>query len=338
MSTDNIPGDSDIEVVSRDGGTTDSLWGPVPPEQRLEWLRAAQAAWPFYPGAAVGGLTARTLAEGHLVNSASLIRVARNAFEAGFTPTEYKVLRGLIRGIAPDHLVLKRDERDGWGADFFEIDAHQWRGWLDLVRGGMPVTQALDRLFTEQGEVSEPSQAASECETHTPGAMPAGPAEPRPSRFGTARGSSGGWGIPFSSAADRTPERYPWFRVLEVFPPVKGPARTATGKYASQAEGDAWRDTLAKLVDDFSAAGFSAQDLYTLYLTLARLTDDDWARVDKRLFVGAGVHTREAWMLAPIPERWSEWPMLVHEKGLLPHEATDHILDGSGQRERRRWF
>ena len=142
-------------------------------------------------------------------------------------------------------------------------------------------------------------------------------------RFGTGPSTMGNWGIPLGRR-----DRYGWWRILEVFPPVRGAARTGTGKYQSREAGDAWEAALDDLVDALLAAGFSPQDFYTLCLTLQGLTDDQWARVDKRLFTGEGVHTRRGWLLTPIPEKWADWPRLVHDRGLLPHEATAHVLGG----------
>ncbi|GAA1854894.1 hypothetical protein GCM10009796_16210 [Microbacterium koreense] len=120
-----------------------------------------------------------------------------------------------------------------------------------------------------------------------------------------------------------------WYRVLEMFPPRPAAARTGTGKYVSSEAGEVWDASLRELILRLSGAGFTAQDLYTVYLTLDRLSEDEWARVDKRLFVGDGVHTRHGWRIALVPEKWTAWPRLVHEDGLLPHEATDHILGGA---------
>lgn len=141
--------------------------------------------------------------------------------------------------------------------------------------------------------------------------------------FGAGRSMGGGWGIPFGGAGRRG-----WWRVFEAFPPRRGVARTGTGKYARTAEGAAWEADLVELADALTSAGFTPEDLYILSLTLQNLTDDQWARVDKRLFAGDGVNTRDRWMLWPLPEKWTEWPRLVHARGMLPHEATEIVLGG----------
>ncbi|QTV78994.1 hypothetical protein [Microbacterium sp. NIBRBAC000506063] len=109
---------------------------------------------------------------------------------------------------------------------------------------------------------------------------------------------------------------------------MRAPLRTGTGKYVSREDGLAWEEALNGVARAFEAAGFTARDLYVLYLTLDRLTEDQWARVDKRLFEGEGVHTRDGWLLSPIAEKWAAWPRLVHDTGLLPHEATERVLGG----------
>ncbi len=307
MSTD-IPASAraPIEIVSRaDAAADDDLWGEVPRDQRLAWLRAVQHSWPFFPGATVGGLTARDLSEGHLVHSVSLIRVARNAFEAGFAPDEYAELRRLLRGGAPDQLVIGRDHRPEHAAHFFEIDANQWIGWYERVRAGASAEDALRCFLASQDERT------------------------RADGFGKGPSASGGWGIPFRRRRPGGVDWYPWDRVFEVFPPVRTVHRTSTGRFVSDKEGEAWVAARDAIAIGLEAVGFTPQDLYVLYLTLHRLTEDQWARVDKRLFVGDGVHTREHWMLAPVPEMWSAWPQFVHEQGMLPHEATDCILDGT---------
>lgn len=139
-----------FEIISaREPHFEESMWGAVPIEQRLDWLRAAASSWPYFPGVTAGSMTDQALASGQLVRSAALVRVARNAFEAGFTPDEYRELRRLIRGVAPDHLVVKRDVHERFAARYFEIDARMWRGWLDLVRDGMPSDKALERFLAE---------------------------------------------------------------------------------------------------------------------------------------------------------------------------------------------
>lgn len=310
MSTD-IPASAraPIEVVSRaDVGADDDLWGEVPRDQRLAWLRAVQHSWPFFPGATVGGLTARALSEGHLVRSVSLIRVACNAFGAGFTPDEYAELRRMLLEGVPDHLVIRRDDRPEHAQRFFEIDANQWCSWYERVRAGASAEDALRCLLASHDGST------------------------RVDRFGKGPSALGGWGIPFRRRRPGGVPWYPWDRVFEVFPPVRAARRTGTGKFVSGDEGEAWIASLSAITVGLEAVGFTPQDLYMLYLTLHRLTEDQWARVDKRLFVGDGVHTREHWMLAPVAEKWSAWPRLVHEEGLLPHEATDHILDGGESR------
>ena len=317
MSTDiPDPRPDDVEIVGRSGPDhDDALWGPVPREQRIAWLRVAAQNWPFHPGAAVGGLTNAALAEGRLVHSASLIGVARDAFEADFTPDEYQLLRRLILWRVPAHLVTRRDRRDRFADDFFGIDARQWRGWLDRIRAGEPAEVATIRFLAGQRR-QESEDNSWEPDANAEDGMD--------SRFGTGPSTMGGWGIPLGGGKDR----YGWWRILEVFPPVRPVARTSTGKYRSPAAGEEWGRALNELVDALLAAGFSPQDFYTLCLTLQGLTDDQWARVDKRLFSGEGANTREGWLLTPVPAMWANWPQLVHDRGMLPHEATAHVLGG----------
>lgn len=145
----------------------------------------------------------------------------------------------------------------------------------------------------------------------------------RTAEFGSGDSMGDGWGIPFGGAGRRG-----WWRVFEVFPPMRGVARTGTGKYVNPAEGAAWEAALGEIADGLSSAGFTPEDLYVLSLTLQRLDDDQWARADKRLFAGDGVHTRDGWKLWPLPKRWAEWPSLVRSQGMLPHEATEIVLGG----------
>lgn len=142
--------------------------------------------------------------------------------------------------------------------------------------------------------------------------------------FGSGRSTGGGWGVPLGGHGWRRG----WWRVFEVYPPRERVGRRGTGKYAVAAQGAAWERDLEALARELEAAGFTPHDYYDLCLTLERLDDDQWARVDKRLFAGAGVHTRAGWMLAPVAERWSRWPRLVHREGMLPHEATGLVLGG----------
>jgi len=128
-------------------GTDDDLWGGVPREQRLAWLRVASRYWPAFPGSILGGYTSNALAGGSLVRRESLIRVARNAYDAGFSPVEYGLLRELITGRVPDHLVISRDPRAEYADRFFEIDARQWRDWLRAVRAGELPATALERFL-----------------------------------------------------------------------------------------------------------------------------------------------------------------------------------------------
>lgn len=114
----------------------DDLWGRVPAEQRLEWLRVADRNWPYFPGSIVGNSIRGALAEGRLVRHESLIAIARNAFEAGFTPDEFMLLRKLLRGRVPEHSVVTREHRPNSKLDFYTINAHEWVDWLELVRGG----------------------------------------------------------------------------------------------------------------------------------------------------------------------------------------------------------
>ena len=147
------------------------------------------------------------------------------------------------------------------------------------------------------------------------------------SRFGLGRSALGGWGIPLTSLGGRD-DRYAWWRVLELFRPFHGAQRTGAGKYAAGGDGAAWEARLNFLVDELESVGFTVQDYYSLCLTLERLSDDQWARVDKRLFAGEGVKTRSGWKIAPTPQKWAAWSRLVHEEGMLPHEATDRVLGG----------
>ncbi|QTV78995.1 hypothetical protein [Microbacterium sp. NIBRBAC000506063] len=156
MST-HIPDPDDIGAVRPFASDDDALWGDIPRTDRLSWLRIASHHWPFFPGAAVGGLTARSLAQGRIVHSESLIRVARNAFDAGFTPDEYATLRRLIQGRTPAHLVTGRDHRPQHADDYYEIDAAQWRGWLDLVRAGESGERALAIFLTREQRPGVPS-------------------------------------------------------------------------------------------------------------------------------------------------------------------------------------
>jgi hypothetical protein len=94
-----------------------------------------------------------------------------------------------------------------------------------------------------------------------------------------------------------------------------------------------WNDALESIIAALEAAKFNPNLLYVLYLTLDRLTDDQWARVDKRLFYGEGVHTREGvnnsrdkWQLWPDARKWQRWLELVTEGKILPHEATERFL------------
>lgn len=329
MSTDipaSLPDNGhDIDVVGRSSlDADDDLWGDVPRDQRLAWLRVASHNWPFHPGAAVGGNTARALSQGQPVRSTGLIRVARNAFEAGFTPDEYALLRRLIRWRVPARFVIRRDRRPEHADDYYEIDAAQWREWLDEVRAGTPAEVAIVRFLAPWRRELRGDPSGLVPESTAPHVGPHAGVEDT-----FARGHSpSGWGLPLRARHGDYRRGYPWFRVMEVFPPVRGARRTGTGKYQSDEEGDAWTATLLDLSLKLEGVGFTPQDLYTLYLTLDRLTDDQWARVDKRLFTGDGVHTRKGWMLAPIPEKWAAWPRLVHEEGLLPHEATERVLGG----------
>lgn len=142
--------------------------------------------------------------------------------------------------------------------------------------------------------------------------------------FGSGHSSGGGWAIPLRGNGWRRG----WWRVFEVYPPRRGVARTGTGKYSRAEEGARWEAALETIARGLDSVGFTPEDLYVLCLTLERLDDDQWARVDKRLFFGEGVHTRAGWMLAPVPEKWAEWPRLVHARGMLPHEATQSVLGG----------
>lgn len=151
MSTSTPKPDAEgIEVISPTGADGDAdLWGDVPEDQRLAWLRVASRNWPFFPGATVGGLTAQSLAQGRQVRSESLVRVARNAHEAGFTPIEYELLRRLAKGRVPAHLIVSRDRRPYQAESYYEIDAKQRRRWLELVREGMHPEAALNTFLTE---------------------------------------------------------------------------------------------------------------------------------------------------------------------------------------------
>lgn len=146
----------DVETVGRSGSDfDDDLWGDVPREERLAWLRVASRHWPFFPGAAVGGLTAHALFGDRLVRSESLIRIARRAAEAGFTPLEYDVLRGILDDRAPEHLVKSRDARPEHSHRYYEIDARQWRAWLDRVRTGQSPQAALEWFLGTQTSTPE---------------------------------------------------------------------------------------------------------------------------------------------------------------------------------------
>ena len=310
-----------IEIVGRSDGVSDAgLWGAIPPEHQLEWLRAAARFWPFFPGATVGGLTARALSEGHLVHSESLIRVARNAYEAGFTPDEYVTLRQHIRGRVPERIVVARDPRTQYAASYLEIDARRCRAWLARVRAGYSPDVAADLFLASQAVASdEPDRSRDDAQASRPSEFSDAV------EFGSGQSMGRGWGIPFGGGRA---ERRGWWRVFEVYPPRKGIARSGTGKYASHVDGLAWESALDTIATELVSAGFTPEDLYVLSMTLERLDDDQWARVDKRLFVGEGIHTRAGWMLSPIPEKWREWPRLVHTQGLLPHEATETVLGG----------
>lgn len=147
MST-HTPQPTDIEIVGRSSsGADDDLWGPVPRDQRLDWLLVASRHWPIFPGVFVGVHTDKALSEGQLVRSESLIRIARNAFEAGFSPDEYAILRRIIRGGVPEHLVARSDPRSQHAERYFEIDAHQWRDWLDDTRAGVSPARATEAFF-----------------------------------------------------------------------------------------------------------------------------------------------------------------------------------------------
>lgn len=149
-TADNTSNDREIDVVGPSAiGRDDDLWGDVPCDERLDWLRLASRHWPFYPGAAVGGLTAASLSKGVPVRSTALIGLARNAYEAGFTRDEYEQLRRLVRHEVPESLIVRRDPRPQHAERWFELDAGQWRGWLTRVRAGQAPEIALADFYGE---------------------------------------------------------------------------------------------------------------------------------------------------------------------------------------------
>lgn len=137
----------------------DDLWGRVPTEQRLEWMRVADRNWPYFPGSIVGNSIRNALAEGRLVRHESLIAVARNAFEAGFTPEEYALLRKLLRGRVPEQSVVTREHRPGSKLDFYTINAHEWVDWLELVRSG---EDPIDAILTSLSAKKAPEPLAGD--------------------------------------------------------------------------------------------------------------------------------------------------------------------------------
>jgi hypothetical protein len=145
----------------------------------------------------------------------------------------------------------------------------------------------------------------------------------------------GGLGEPTPSSQNpqqRLHDSTTWAMVFRAFPPVPKPRQVSSIRF-DRDDLKRWNDALESIIAALEAAKFNPNLLYVLYLTLDRLTDDQWARVDKRLFYGEGVHTREGvnnsrdkWQLWPDARKWQRWLELVTEGKILPHEATERFL------------
>lgn len=274
----------------------EEMWGDVPDADRLAWLRVCSRNWPTFPGATIGAAVADALRRGMIAASRPLAAGARAAYDAGFTATEYDLLRTNLYGRSLSGFTITRDKRPRFSDAYYVIEPSEWRGWLTLLRAGETPPRATDRFLDEHQKKLLGSEFV------------------RPDR----------WDISLNELSGRD-GKFAWWLVLEVFPPKRSPQRTREGEYAFAGDGALWEAEIRELIQGMKSAGFSAQDYFRLCVTLEKLDLEQWAQIDKELLTGTGVETRNGWNLAPIPHLWSPWLRLVHEEGVPPWAATNRI-------------